>query len=230
MSRPPAEASPAPGAAAGGLAPAPTFTVLGVRHQEHAAAPTMLLSLGVGEPDGRAVYTVALSVQVHIDPAKRAYDPATRAALVDMFGAPERWAATTRSFLWRRVDVLVPSFTGSTVLDLSIPCDYDLEVAATKYVYALPDGIVPLSLHFSGTVFYPAGDGRMQLSQIPWDSSTSFGMPVETWRAMIAHHYPHSAWIRLHADTLAGLRERAAQAGHPTMDAAVLDLLERTAG
>lgn len=206
-------------------APSPTFTVLGARHEEHAAAPTMQLSMGVAEPAGRTVYTIALSAQIHIDPAKRSYDPETRAALVDMFGAPERWAMTTHSFLWRRVDLLVPSFTGSAVFTLPLPCDYDLEVSATKYIYSLPGGEVPISLHFSGTVFYPADDGRMQLVQVPWDTSTSYDLPVSAWRAMIAHHYPHSGWIRLHADTLAALRRRMAATGHPTMDAAVLDLL-----
>ncbi len=36
---------------------------------------------------------------------------------------------------------------------------------------------------------------------------------------MIAHHYPGGGWIRLHEDTLATLRPRAARRGHPTMDA-----------
>jgi hypothetical protein len=222
MSRP--EGAPAAAALDGG-APAPGFTVLGAHHDPRAASPTMVLSVGVEEPAGREVYTIALSTQVHIDPARREYDAATRAALADLFGAPERWAATTHSFLWRRVDLLVPSFTGSAVFELPIPCDYDLEVAATKYVYALPDGEMPISLHFSGTVFYPAPDGRMQLVQIGWDSSASHRLPVAAWRAMIAHHYPHSGWVRLHADTLAALRARAAANGDPTLDACVLDLL-----
>ena len=49
-----------------------------------------------------------------------------------------------------------------------MPCNYDLELAATKYVYSLPDGEVPLSMHFTGTVFYRGEDGRMQIVQIPW--------------------------------------------------------------
>ena len=46
--------------------------------------------------------------------------------------------------------MLVPSFTGTTEFTVPVPCNYDLEVAATKYLHALPDGEVPLSFHFSG--------------------------------------------------------------------------------
>lgn len=208
-----------------GPPPQPTFSVLDAGHREHAASPTMVFRVGVEDPGGREVYTIALSAQVHLDPAKRTYDADTRAALYDMFGAPERWAATTRSLLWRRVDVLVPSFTAATVFELPVPCDYDLEVAATKYLYALPDGEAPLTMHFSGTVLYRGEQGRMQVVPIAWEQSASYRLPVATWRAMIAHHYPHAGWIRLHDDTLALLRARAAAAGHPTMDAAVLALL-----
>lgn len=206
-------------------APEPTFAVLGARHQEHAAAPTMLFRMRADAPAEHEVFTVALAAQIHFDPAKRRYDAATRAELVDLFGEPERWAATTRSFLWRRVDVLVPSFRGTTEFDLPVPCDYDLEVAATKLVYALPDGEVPLTMHFSGTVMYRGAEGRIQVMQIPWDRSASYRLPVAAWRAMIAHHYPHSGWIRLHEDTLAELRQHAARAGRADMDALVLDLL-----
>ena len=64
--------------------------------------------------------------------------------------------------------MLVPSFTGATEFELPVPCTYDLEVAATKYLYALPDGEVPLSFHFSGTVFYRGDDGRLQVALVPW--------------------------------------------------------------
>ena len=53
-----------------------------------------------------------------------------------------------------RLEALVPSFRGSTTFELLLPCTYDLEVAATKYLYALVDGVAPLAFHFSGTVFH----------------------------------------------------------------------------
>ena len=56
-------------------------------------------------PTGREVYTIALSTQIQIDPARRTYDDATRARLVELFGAPERWGATTHSFQWARIEL-----------------------------------------------------------------------------------------------------------------------------
>ncbi len=38
-------------------------------------------------------------------------------------------------------------------VDLPVPVTYDLEIASTKYFHALTDGVVPLLLLFSGTVF-----------------------------------------------------------------------------
>ena len=107
------------------------------------------------DPTGREVYTIALSTQIQIDPARRAYDDATRERLVELFGAPERWGATTHSVpLGARRRRSCPSFTGATSFALDVPCTYDLEVAATKYFYSLPDGEVPLTFHFNGTVLY----------------------------------------------------------------------------
>ena len=98
---------------------------------------------------------IALSTQIHIDPGLRAHDAETRERLVELFGAPERWAATTTSIVWARVESLLPSFTGATEFTLPVPCTYDLEVAAAKYLDALPDGEVPLSFHFTGTHLLP---------------------------------------------------------------------------
>ncbi len=205
--------------------PAPEFSVLGVEAEKFTAAPTMIFRMGVTDAEERDVYTIALSTQILIDPARRTYDPATRELLVDLFGAPERWSATTTTFQWTRVDMLLPSFTGAATFDLRVPCTYDLEVAATKYFYSLPGGHVPLTLVFSGTIFYKGDDGRLQIVQIPWDLSAKFRMPVAAWRDMIDHHYVSSGWIRVHRDTLDRLRARTCDLGHTSFDATIADLL-----
>ena len=105
-----------------------------------------------------------------------------------------------------------------------MPCNYDLEVAATKYLYALPDGEVPLSFHFNGRIFYRGEGGRLQVVMVPWVSA-AFRLPVATWRRMIDRHYPGSGWIRVHEDTLRRLQLRKAERGLPTFDAAVTELL-----
>src|SRR5436305_7907782 len=124
----------APGPA--GEAPEPEFAVLGVRSVRHAAAPMLVLDLQISEPSGRAVYMMALKIQLMIEPARRGYDDATRERLAELFGPPERWATTTRSLVWNQLEVVVPGFTGLTTVAVPLPCPYDLELAAAKYLYS----------------------------------------------------------------------------------------------
>ncbi len=218
------------GAVAEAPAQDPTFTVLDVGALRHAATPTLRFDLHVSDPAGREVYAIALSVQIQIDPAKREYDDGTRARLVELFGAPERWAATTHSFEWARIEVLVPSFTGATSFAVQVPCTYDLEVAAAKFFHALPDGMVPLTFHFSGMVLYrDERAGSVQVSPVPWSCSASWRMPVEAWKAAMAAHYPGGGWIRLQSETLDALAQRRAAGGHPSFDALVRNLLHEQA-
>ena len=210
-------------------APGLELAVLGAEPALHVASPTLVFKLRAAELSGREVYMVALSTQIHIDPGLRAHDAATRALLVDLFGTPERWAATTTSLVWARVETLLPSFAGEIEFALPVPCSYDLEVATAKYLDALPDGEVPLSFHFSGRIFYRGEDGRLQIVLAPWTSAV-FRLPVAVWKRMIAQHYPASGWIRLGDDTLRALALRKAQQADPTFDATVATLLEGGAG
>ncbi|MDX6580656.1 MAG: hypothetical protein QOJ47_2205 [Gaiellales bacterium] len=205
-------------------APALELEVLGAEPALHVASPTLHFRLRAREPAQREVYMVALSTQVHIDPGLRGHDAATRELLVDLFGSPERWAATTTSVVWARVETLLPSFTSEAEFTLVMPCTYDLEVASAKYLDSLPDGEVPLSFHFSGRIFYRGEDGRLQIVLTPWTSAV-YRMPVAVWRRMIDQHYPGGGFIRLQDDTLRALAGHKARQGFPTFDAAIADLL-----
>jgi len=188
----------------------PVFSVLDVRPVAHAAAPTLAFDLHVSDPAGRAVHTIALSAQVQVDPARRTYDAETKSRLMDLFGAPERWGATTHSFQWARVDVLVGGFTGATSFQLTLPCSYDLELAAVKYFYSLPGGEVPLSFHFTGMVLYAGEEDRLQVAQVPWSCSAKW-------------------MIRLTTATLDALLERKAARGDHRFEDTVAALLEEGA-
>jgi hypothetical protein len=201
------------------------FTVLGAEPIEHAATPGVRFHVHVTEPEGREVYTIALSTQVHIDPARRTYDDATRERLVELFGAPERWGSTTHSFQWARVEALVPTFSGSAAFTVEVPCSYDLEVASGKYFHSLPDGDVPLSFHFNGTVLYAGEQDRLQVVLVPWSCSTQWRMPISVWKRTIAAHYPGGGWIRLQEDTLEELSRRKAADGAHSFDETVRGLL-----
>ena len=201
------------------------FTVMGADPIEHAATPGVRFHLHLSEPAGREVYTVALSTQINIDPARRGYEGAERDRLVELFGAPERWGATTHSFQWARVEALVPSFTGSTLFAVEVPCTYDLEVTSAKYFDALSDGEVPLSFHFNGTVLYRGEEDRLQVVLVPWSCSARWRMPVGVWKRTIAAHYPGGGWIRLGHETLEALGRRKAELGAHTFDDTVRELL-----
>jgi hypothetical protein len=206
-------------------APDPDFSVVGVRSVRYAAAPMLALDLQVSEPSGRQVYMIALTIQLMIEPARRTYDDETRDRLVELFGPPERWAVTTRSLVWSQLDVVVPAFTGSTTVAVPIPCNYDLEVTAAKYLHALPDGEAPLALHFNGMIYYPGDDGGLQMVLVPWTRSVDFRMPVAVWAETIEHYYPNTGWVGLRSETLEALQRMKVDRGLATFDACVAELL-----
>jgi Family of unknown function (DUF6084) len=207
-------------------APDVEFAVAGARPVRWAATPMLELELQVSETTGRRVYMIALTIQLMIDPARRQYDEETRGRLVELFGAPERWAVTTRSLVWCKLDVLVPAFSGRVAVAVPVSCSYDLELAAAKYLHSLPDGEAPLGLHFNGTIYYEGDDGGLQMVLVPWTKSIDFRMPVSVWRDTIEHFYPHTGWVALHAETLDALARAKLERGLPTFDACVRALLE----
>jgi Family of unknown function (DUF6084) len=204
----------------------PEFTITGVERQAHAASPMLRFTVRVNEPRVAQVYMIALTAQINIDPAQRSYDDETRARLFELFGEPRRWASTTRSFLWTQADVLMGGFAGSGEVVIPVACTYDLEVAASKYFYSLPDGEVPLTFHFAGRVYYPDEHGRIALIKVPWSCSSRFRMPVETWKALMREHYGDRGWVALHGHTLDELQRFKAERGLPTFDACVSALLQ----
>lgn len=208
-----------------GAPPEPEFAVLGVRTVRYAASPMLALDLQVTEPAGGQVYMIALTIQLMIEPARRTYDDATRARLVELFGAPERWSVTTRSLVWAQLDVVVPAFTGSTTVSVPIACSYDQELAAAKYLHSLPDGVAPLALHFNGTIYYRDEHGSLQMVLVPWTKSIDFRMPVSVWRDTIDHYYPNTSWMALRTHTLEALQRQKVDRGLPTLDACVQALL-----
>lgn len=220
------DAQPSRGPASS-VAPDPEFKVVGTRAVRYAAAPMLSLDLEVSESSGRQVYMIALTIQLMIEPARRTYDDDTRARLVELFGAPERWAVTTRSLVWSQLDVVVPAFTGSTTVAVPIACNYDLEVTAAKYLYSLPDGEAPLALHFNGMIYYPGEDGGLQMVLIPWTKSIDFRMPVSVWKETIEHYYPNTGWVGLRGETLEALKRVKVGRGLATFDDAVAQLLKQ---
>ena len=182
------------------------FKVTGVEPTVRGLAPLLSFQVEVtNTPPTEPIHTVMLQAQIQLQVAQRRYSAGEKEKLVELFGAPERWRDTLRPKLWTLASTNVSAFTGSTVAALTIPCTFDLEVAATKYFYALDDGDIPLLFLFSGTVFYEAADGRLQVQQISWKKECAYKMPVTAWRDMMEHHYPGIAWLTLSRETFARL-------------------------
>ena len=123
------------------------------------------------------------------------------ARLTDLFGEPNRWGDTLQPLQLATVPVLTPSFTNSTTVAVNVPLTYDLDIAAARYLHGLDEGEIPLTLLFSGTMFY-AGDTGVQLGLVPWHEEAEHRLPVAVWRAAMDEHFPGSGWVRLRRDTL----------------------------
>ncbi|HLL41293.1 MAG TPA: DUF6084 family protein [Rubrobacteraceae bacterium] len=201
------------------------FRVEGAEILEYAATPSLLFKLRVVNLEEEPIRSVSLNTQVRIAATQRHYDVAEQERLLEVFGEPHRWGNTLRSLLWTHTTLQVPRFSGSTVVDMPVPCTYDLEVVASKYFYALEDGEVPLEFLFSGTVFYAGEGGRLQIARISWEKEAEYRMPVRLWKEMMERYFPNSAWIRLRKDAFDQLYDYKVRMALPTWEAAVEALL-----
>jgi hypothetical protein len=178
--------------------PSLAFAVESAEPVRYAAAPTVAFIVRIASD--KPVRSLALNAQVRIAPARRRYSERDQQRLVELFGPPERWGDTLRSFQWARASVLVPPFADNAAVELTVPCTYDLEVATAKYFYALENGDVPLEFLFSGTIFFEGDGGALQAAQIPWESEAAYPMPVRAWKDAMEQHFPRSAWLRVRDD------------------------------
>jgi hypothetical protein len=198
-----------------------SFEIESVAPQPYAAAPLLNFKLRVGNATGEPAHAVILRCQIMLEVSRRRYGPEEQDRLLDLFGEPEQWDRTLRGMLWTNTSVVVPAFTGATVVDLPIHCAFDFNVAATKYFAGLDGGEVPLLLLFNGTVFYMSESGALQVAQIPWEKEARYRLPARVWREMMDMYYPNSAWLCLRRDVFERLYSYKARWGIPTFDEAL---------
>jgi Family of unknown function (DUF6084) len=201
------------------------FGVEGAEVLKFAAIPGLLFKLRIENLEKEPIRSVALNTQIRIAATRRHYDTVEQERLLEVFGEPHRWGSTLRSLLWTHTNLQVPPFSGSTVVDMPVPCTYDLEVIGSKYFYALEEGEVPLEFLFSGTVYYAGEGGRLQIGRISWEKEAEFRLPVRLWKEMMERYFPNSAWIRLRKDAFDQLYDYKVRRGLPTWEAAVEALL-----
>lgn len=184
-----------------GSVPELAFSVEDAGAVEYAAAPILRFALRIESVGGQPIRSVLLDTQVQIAARRRAYDAAAHERLFELFGAKKDWGTTLRTLLWTRTPLVVPPFTESTVVDLLVPCSYDLEVIASRYFHALKDGDVPLEFLFSGSVFYSGAEGMLQTSRISWEREAEYRLPVRVWRETMEQHFRDTAWLRLSTES-----------------------------
>jgi hypothetical protein len=210
-----------------GLPPAPDldFGCREVVADPYAAGPTAILRMTARESSGVRVHAVALRCQVRVEPIQRHYSDGEASKVRDLFGDRSRWGQTLQPMQLAFISQVLPSFSGECDFDLVLPCSYDVDVAAHKYLAALEDGTIPLLLLFSGTVFTGTA-GSIQIAPVPWHKETAVRMPVSVWRAAMDAHFPGQRWIRVDADTYDRLAAYRAERGLTGWEPAFSQLLE----
>jgi hypothetical protein len=132
--------------------------------------------------------------------------------------------------MWAQVAVVVPPFEGVVKTPLTVPCSYDFDVAADKYLHALRDGVIPLEFLFSGSVFYQGPGGALRTVRLSWEKETRYDMPASLWHGMMERYFPNSAWLRVRKDVFDRLAAYRSDHGHPTWEAALEGLLPADPG
>jgi hypothetical protein len=202
------------------------FKITGVEPDARGLTPLITFNVDVtNSPATETIHSVILQAQIQLQTTQRRYTASEKEKLTELFGAPERWGETLRAKLWALTQTTVPSFTGHTTARLTVPCSFDLNVMATKYFYALDQGDVPLLFLFSGTIFYEAADGRLQVRQISWNQECPFKMPVQAWRELMEHHYPDTAWLTVNREVFERLYAYRRRHGLPTWEKTIEQLL-----
>jgi len=201
------------------------FEIVGARAEAYTAAPMLSFRLRIRDNTNTTVEAMALRIQLQIEPRRRHYDGTEEQRLEELFGTPERWGDTLRTLLWAHASLMVPSFSESCEIDVPVPCTYDFEVAASKYLDGLQDGEVPVLMLFSGTIFR-RNETDFVVEQIPWEVEAPYRLPVSVWRDAMNFHFPNAAWLRLHKDTFDELYRFKRGRAVTSWDEAISELLD----
>ena len=195
----------------------------------YGASPLLAFELRVTNTGPEeAIHTVVLRAQIQIEVTRRHYSPEEQAKLLDLFGEPSRWGQTLKNLLWTNAIIIVPAFEKETIVELQVPCTFDFNVAATKYFHGLSEGDLPLNFLFSGSVFYADRNEQLQVAPISWEKEAKFKLPLKTWKDLIDHYYPNSAWLCLRRDVFGRLYQYKVRYGIPSWEQVIERVLAGT--
>lgn len=202
------------------------FQVTGVEPTSRGVAPLLSFKLEISNsPATECIHAVLLTAQIQFQCPQRSYTADEKEKLVELFGPPEMWGQSLRNRLWAQTNTTVCNFRERTSAVLQVPCTFDLNISATKYIYALNGGELPLLFLFSGSVFYQS-DGELQVQPISWDSECVYAMPIGMWRELMERHYPNTGWITLQRDVFDRLYQFKRQGAFLNWEQAIEALLK----
>ena len=202
------------------------FQIEGAEVEPFAVSPQLAFKLHITDSSAdEHIHSIALRAQVQIESTRRKYTAQEQVGLRDLFGEPERWGQTLRTFLWTHTSTIVSAFQGSTDVKLLVPCSFDFNAAATKYFAGLADGEIPVCIQFSGSVFYAHDGGPLQVAPVSWDKEVHFRLPVKLWKELMDAYYPGIAWLCLERDAFERLYRYKVERGIPTWEQALDSLL-----
>ncbi len=204
-----------------------SFHITQAEVEPYAITPQMVFNLRLTNAGPETIHSVALRAQIQIEAPRRSYSSSEQEQLRDLFGEPERWGQTLKTFLWTHTSTIVPPFEGSTDVNLPVPCTFDFNVAVTKYFAGLVDGDIPVCVQFSGTVFYTDPGGPLQVTPIPWDKEVHFRVPVQLWKKLMDTYYPGVTWLCLERHSFEQLYRYKVERGIPTWEQALESLLRQ---
>jgi Family of unknown function (DUF6084) len=163
------------------------FQVESAAAVDTSAGPALALRLLIANAcKGEQVHSIALTVQLQIEPARRRYTEEEKRALANLFGEPARWSTTVRPLFWSTINAPIPGFTTATQFDLQIPPP-ESGIASDKYLRATAEGDIPVVLLFSGRVLY-LDNSFLQMAPIPWSQEASYRIPAPLCHRLLSQH------------------------------------------
>jgi hypothetical protein len=204
------------------------ITVLGATPAAQTAAPGIAFCLRVENIAGGLVQAALLRCHIRIEPTGRAYSDAERARLYELFGDQSQWARNLHPVTWGHAAFALPSFEKLVDMEVVVPCTYDMEVGASKYLHAVRDGQIAVQFLFGGTVFV-RGKAGLQIEPVSWDTEASYRMPAAIWHEAMAQFFPGGGWLRVSQETIDRLQAFRGRQAAVTWDDALDTLLKSAA-
>ena len=198
------------------------FSVRDAQAKPHTAVPTIAFALRIASQEG--IEALVLHAQLRIEPQWREYEGTEKTLLNELFGTPDRWQTTLRTFSWADVPVMVPAFEKETIVEVAIPCTYDFDIAAAKYLNALGGGLIPVRFLFSGAIFRRTPSFSSE--RVSWASECAYRLPYEVWKEAMRACYGDDALIRIKHETFERLLEYRALSGASSWDDVILQLVQ----